>query len=182
MNLNHLFLLLPCCAMLAQGKEPDTAPQKGVDLTAYLGRWYEQARYDNYFERGLDNVFTDYAMGKNGSITVMNYGYGTDGKLHKAKGVAVTDTDKPGEMRVSFVPPYFWFRAPYRILFVDKDYSAALVAGDDGEYLWLLTREKQPDKTTLLRLTQEAERRGFDTAKLRQTQQHQNLKSTPADR
>lgn len=182
MNLKNLLLLLPCCAMMAEGGEPNTTPQQGVNMESYLGRWYEQARYDNYFERGMDNVYTDYSMGKNGSITVMNYGYSADGKQHKAKGVAVTDADKPGEMRVSFVPPYFWFRAPYRILYVNEDYSAALVSGDDDDYLWLLTREKEADVPTLRKLMQEAERRGFDTSKLRQTQQHQNLKSTPADR
>ena len=165
-------LLLPCCCMAAAGSEPNTTPQQDVNMPAYLGRWYEQARYENDFERDMDNVYTDYSMGQNNSITVMNTGYSADGEQHRAKGVAVTETGSPGEMRVSFVPPYFWFRAPYRILYVDKEYSEALVSGDDEEYLWLLTRDKTPDEAAMRRLMNEAERRGFDTAKLRHTKQN----------
>ncbi len=172
-------LLFPGCCAAALGGEPDTTPQQNVNLPAYLGRWYEQARYENYFERDMDNVYTDYSLGKNDSITVMNTGYSADGEQHQAKGVAVTDAERPGEMRVSFVPPYFWFRAPYRILYVDNNYSEALVSGDDEDYLWLLTREKEPSEAVIQRLRHEAERRGFDTAKLRPTKQDKAVPAPP---
>lgn len=147
----------------------DTTPQPNVSLDRYQGRWYEQARYENWFEEGMEQVYTDYTAGPDGSIDVQNSGRDSNGRLKQAAGRAFPVTN--GVLEVSFVWPYWWFGAPYHILYVDKEYKAALVSGDDDEYLWLLTRERIPGRETIQRLIKEAKRRGFDTTKLRFTKQ-----------
>lgn len=156
----------------------DTTPQQNVDFSRYLGRWYEQARYENWFEEGMDNVYTDYVPLKDNSIQVTNYGTDAQGYDEQARGKAFIDG--PGLLEVSFVWPYWWFRTPYKILYVDPEYKAALVSGEDGEYLWLLTREMNASPKLMRSLLHEAERRGFDTSTLRYTQ-HQKRKSTAPD-
>ena len=104
-----------------------------------------------------------------GSLNVMNSGRNETGHFKQASGRAFPVKD--GILEVSFVWPYWWFGAPYHILYVDKDYQAALVSGDDEDYLWLLTRERNPKPEIIKKLKQEAERRGFDTSKLRFTRQ-----------
>lgn len=163
-----------------RGKAPDTAPQADVNITAYLGRWYEQARYDSFFERGLDEVYTDYTRRADGSITVTNVGYDARGREHRAMGRAVIPLpEETGRLWVSFVPPYRWFRAPYHILYTDAACTEALVSGDSRRYLWLLTRNRKTDDDTMRRLLAEAARRGFDLGPLRLTRQKR--KSAPTD-
>lgn len=156
----------------------NTTPQQNVDLRQYAGRWYEQARYENWFEKDMDEVYTDYMLHKDGTLTVQNNGRTIKGKAKQSVGRAFPS--EPGEMQVSFVWPYWWFRAPYKILYVNKDYSAALVAGEGDEYLWMLTRDRFPGDETMDKLRAEAQRRGFDTDKLRYTM-HQKRKSTAPD-
>ncbi|MBQ5664346.1 MAG: lipocalin family protein [Akkermansia sp.] len=147
----------------------NTTPQRNVSIEKYLGRWYEQARFENWFEEGLEEVFTDYTAGPDGSINVVNCGKKRNGHQCSSRGRAYPCG--AGRLKVSFVPPYGWFKAPYHILYTDPDYQGALVSGDGEEYLWLLTREKTPDSGLLETLRREAQKRGFDTALLRQTRQ-----------
>lgn len=147
----------------------NTLPQQDVRLDKYLGRWYEQARYENWFESGLDEVFTDYSTGPGGSINVLNCGKNHRGLQSTSKGRGYPAGR--GRLNVSFVPPYGWFRAPYHILYVDPDYQSALVSGENASYLWLLTREKTPQESLLSTLIGEAEKRGFNTSELRFTRQ-----------
>lgn len=155
---------IPLCSAL------DLTPQPGVSLNQYLGRWYEQARYENWFEEDMDGVYTDYTpRDDSSSIEVNNYGITASGNFKQARGRAFSAGN--GMLEISFVWPYWWFRAPYRILYVDSQYQAALVSGDDAKYLWLLTRDKHPAPAVINKLKQEAQRRGFDTTKLRPTKQ-----------
>ena len=95
----------------------NTTPQKNVDLRQYAGRWYEQARYENWFEKDMDDVYTDYMLHKDGTLTVQNNGRSIKGKVKQSVGMAFPS--EPGEMQVSFVWPYWWFRAPYKILYIN---------------------------------------------------------------
>ena len=156
----------------------NTTPQSHVDLGRYCGRWYEQARYENWFEKDMDQVFTDYGPLNNGRIQVTNYGTDPQGNWHRARGRAEGRGD--GELIVSFVWPYWWFHAPYRILYVTPGYEGAVVSGKGEEYLWLLTRDEAASPALLRQLVKEAQSRGFDTTRLRYTQ-HQKRKSTAPD-
>lgn len=157
-----LFMMSLCLAV-------DTTPQENISLERYLGRWYEQARYENWFEKGMEEVYTDYTQGPDSSINVLNSGKNAHKESEHSTGRAYRVSN--GILEVSFVWPYWWFRAPYHILYVDDSYSAALVSGADDQYLWLLTRQKKADKKTIQRLLKEAKLRGFDTTKLRFTKQ-----------
>ena len=149
--------------------QANTTPQRNISMEKYLGRWYEQARFENWFEDGLEEVFTDYSAGPNGSINVLNCGRNCNGRQSTSRGRGYPDG--AGRMHVSFVPPYGWFKAPYHILYTDPDYQSALVSGAGSAYLWLLTRQKTPDSGLLETLLQEARKRGFDTNLLHQTRQ-----------
>ena len=148
----------------------NTAPQQGLNLNAYMGRWYEQARYDHAFENGLDRVFTDYSMLPDGRVKITNNGTDGNGVPHRAGGMG-SCPHGDGRLQVSFVPPYSWFRAPYHILYATQGYTGAVVSGEDDRYLWLLTREQEPPRELMRELLGEARARGFDTSRLRYTAQ-----------
>ena len=139
----------------------DLTPVTNVDLPRYLGQWYEIARFDHWFERGMSHTKANYAMREDGHIQVVNSGL-KDGKIKTSTGKAKR-TDQQGLLRVSFFWPFF---GDYRILWLDDDYQHALVGGGDPSYLWILSRTSTIDLSIKNSILAEARRRGYDTDKL----------------
>jgi len=140
-------------------------PVNNFDVEKYLGVWYEIARFDHKFERGLTNVTADYELKGDGSIDVTNKGYNPDTeKWSTANGVAkILGDSKTGSLKVSFFGPFY---AGYHIIELDENYTYAMVTGASKSYLWILARENSLDEKTLTRLITKAESLGFDTKKL----------------
>ena len=136
------------------------------ELSRYLGTWYEIARLDHSFERGMSNVTAEYSMRDDGGVRVLNQGYEVaKGEWNKATGKAyfVGDTDV-GQLKVSFFGPFY---GGYNIIELDKDqYQYALVAGPDRGYLWILARSPELDQDILSELVKKAEQLNFPTDEL----------------
>ncbi len=145
----------------------DTTPQSEVDLARFCGRWYELARYDTFFQRGLEEVHADYTLTRSGRLHIVNTGISAKGRERRARAGAYTPHPQtPGLLRISFVPPYRWFYTDYRILFVDADYRTTVISGADDRYLWLMARSPVVTAQEVLNLLQQAEMRGFPTHRL----------------
>jgi apolipoprotein D and lipocalin family protein len=156
-----LFLLTACVAV------PDgVQPVGSFQAERYLGTWYEIARLDHSFERGMSRVTAEYRQRDDGGLDVINRGYLADSKTWKeARGKAyfVEGQDK-GFLKVSFFGPFY---GSYVVFELDaKDYRYALVSGPDTSYLWLLARSPTLDAATRDRLVARAAAAGFDTSKL----------------
>ena len=161
--MKKMFLLAALAGMLMSCDKTsvDNSTVKEVDLSRYLGYWYEIARFDNAFERGLDYAMAHYTLRDDGKVDVLNTGI-KDGRAEDAKAIAKT-TDIPGLLRVSFFGPFF---SDYRILMLDSAYQYALVGGSTDKYLWILSRTPELDDATKALILAEADRRGYDTSKL----------------
>ena len=156
--------LMALSAMLFTGCESaklDNSTVKSVDLSRYLGSWYEIARFDHSFERGMEYAMAHYTMRDDGKIDVLNTGI-KDGRAKDAKGIAKT-TNRQGLLRVSFFGPFF---SDYRIMLLDENYQYVLVGGSTNRFLWILSRTPQLDEATLSLILAEADRRGYDTTRL----------------
>jgi lipocalin len=158
--MKKFFLLAVVAIFTMSCNEPtvDNSTVQSVDLNRYLGYWYEIAKYDHYFERGLDYAMAHYALRKDGKIDVLNTGI-KNGRAEDAKGIAKT-TEVPGLLRVSFFGPFF---SDYRIMMLDSAYQYALVGGSTDKYLWILSRTPQLDEATKASILAEADRRGYNT-------------------
>ncbi len=134
------------------------------DLDRYLGKWYEIARFDYRFEKGLDHATAKYSRNADGSIKVVNKGRKSSGKKVKAVGRAVlAGPENAGMLKVSFFGPFY---AGYNVIAIDPQYQHALVAGQNRDYLWILSREKKlPDEVREAYL-QKARDLGFAVEKL----------------
>lgn len=140
----------------------DLTPIEHFDLHKYMGLWYEIARFDISFERGMTNVTAKYSVLENGMVRVENSG-DKNGKRKMAIGKAKVDrANAPGVLKVAF---FLNFYAPYNVIFLDKEYKYALVASGEN-YLWILAREPQIESCALHEILVEAKKRGFDTKKL----------------
>ena len=134
---------------------------KELDLNRFVGSWYEVARFDHFFERGLTHTKANYVIREDGRIDVINTGI-KDGKPKTAKGKAKR-TDIPSLFRVSFFGPFY---SDYRVMLIDPDYQYALIGSGSDNYLWILSRTPQLTDQAKRILLNEAKRRGYDTSKL----------------
>lgn len=134
------------------------------ELKKYLGTWYEIARFDHSFERGLSNVTATYTPNGN-AITVLNKGYHDASKIWKtAKGKAKFAGEKnKGYLKVSFFGPFF---GDYKIIKMHPNYQWSVVTSSSFEYLWILSRQTQIPKPELDKLLKELVKMGFNTEAL----------------
>ena len=143
------------------GQKVDNSTIKSLSLNRYLGTWYEIARYDHSFERGLTYTKAQYSLNYDGSVSVTNSGI-KEGKNRTSRGKAKL-TETTGLLRVSFFGPFY---SDYRIMMLDEDYNYALVGSGNAKYLWILSRTPELPDEILGQILSEAHRRGYDTNKL----------------
>ena len=156
-----LAALVAGCGQIPDGLEA----VDGFDKDRYLGKWYEIARLDHRFERGLEQVTASYSLREDGGIDVLNRGFDTaKGEWREARGKARFAGD-PGTamLEVSFFGPFY---GGYNVLDLDPDYQIALVAGPTRDYLWILARRPDPPRGEIERLVRRAGELGFDTSAL----------------
>ena len=138
----------------------------GFEIDRYLGTWYEIARLDHSFERGLSAVTANYSLRDDGGVRVVNRGYNDQsGEWNEAIGKAYfVGASDAGQLKVSFFGPFY---GGYNIIELDKsDYQYSLVAGPDRDYLWILSRTSQMRPDVLQSLVNKASELGFATDEL----------------
>ena len=154
--------LLSGCAGIPSGVKP----MNNFEINRYLGTWYEIARLDHSFERGLIDVSATYTLRDDGGIDVLNKGFDQkSGKWKQIKGKAYFVKDKStGRLKVTFFWPFY---GGYNIISLDEEnYSYALVCGPTRSYLWILAREKTLAQPVIDNLLETANNLGFKTENL----------------
>lgn len=160
-----IILFLGSCA--TTGIPGGIQPVTGFELERYLGTWYEIARLDHRFERGLENVTATYSMNADGSVKVENSGIYAEavrnaGQRNSAEGRAkFVGSDDIGHLKVSFFGPFY---GSYIVFELDREnYGHALVAGPNRKYLWVLARKPDIDDNLYDELVSIAKANGYDT-------------------
>ncbi|MBS0298840.1 MAG: lipocalin family protein [Proteobacteria bacterium] len=157
-----LIVLLGGCVSIPQ----NVAPVDGFELNRYLGKWYEIARLDHSFERGLANITAEYSLREDGGVKVVNKGFSTaDNKWKEAEGKAYfVGSPQEGYLKVSFFGPFY---GAYVVFELDKEaYQYAFVTSYDKSYLWLLARTPAVSDEVLNRFVQKSGELGFATDEL----------------
>ncbi len=163
--IKKLYLLLCLVLIACTGDDANYKAITGFEADKYLGTWYEIARLDHSFERGLDKVNATYSLREDGGLKVVNRGFDTKKqKWNEAIGKAYfVETPDIGRLKVSFFGPFY---GAYTIIDLDKPtYSYALVTGGKN-YLWILSRTPQLANETKQKLIAQAKALGFETEKL----------------
>ena len=148
------------------GKPDNVKPVDDFDLNQYLGKWYEIARLDHSFERGLSKVTAEYSMREDGGVKVINRGFSAkDNEWDEAEGKAYFVNEKnQGYLKVSFFGPFY---GSYIVFDLDKEnYQYSFVAGPNTSYLWLLSRTPTVSTELKDRFIKKAKALGFNTDEL----------------
>jgi apolipoprotein D and lipocalin family protein len=148
------------------GIPENVKPVDNFKLEKYLGTWYEIARLDQSFERGLTRVTANYSLREDGGLRVINRGYfAKENKWKEAEGKAYfVKGSNQGYLKVSFFGPLY---GTYIVFELDhENYQYSLVCGPDKSYLWLLARGPEIKEDIKDILIVKAKALGFDTSQL----------------
>ena len=155
------------CVSVPEGVKPVS----DFELNRYLGTWYEIARLDHSFERGLSQVTATYSVRDDGGVKVVNRGFSEeDSEWQEAVGKAYfVESSEQGFLKVSFFGPFY---GSYVVFGLDQeDYQYSFVAGPDHSYLWLLARTPTVEEGVYQKFIEAASKAGFDTDKLIKVEQ-----------
>ncbi|MDE1319426.1 lipocalin family protein [Vibrio aestuarianus] len=146
---------------------PDSVkPVANFELDNYLGKWYEIARLDHSFERGLTQVTAEYNLKSDGGVLVLNRGFSqADNEWQEAEGKAYfVNSNSEGYLKVSFFGPFY---GSYVVFELDeKDYQYAFISGPNTDYLWLLARTPSVEPEVIEKFIDMSQERGFDTSSI----------------
>lgn len=147
------------------GMPKGAVPVKDFDLNRYLGKWYEIARLNYHFEKNLNNATAEYSLNDDGSVKVINRGYNYyKNEWETIEGKAVfRNKEHIAKLKVSFFWPFF---SGYNVIAIDTAYQYALVAGNDLNYLWILSRKKTVPEDIRRNFLKQAASLGYHTGKL----------------
>ena len=161
-------LLMICTVLLSGclGMPESVKPVSEFELNNYLGKWYEVARLDHSFERGLSQVTAEYSARNDGGVSVLNRGYLEEkNEWKEAEGKAYfVNSSTDGYLKVSFFGPFY---GSYVVFELDREnYSYAFVSGPNTDYLWLLSRAPTVEPEVMKKFIRMSTDRGFDTNRL----------------
>lgn len=148
------------------GMPEKVQPVNNFELQKYLGTWYEVARLDHSFERGLSDVTATYSMKEDGGVKVINRGFSEkeqEWKEAEGKAYFVEQPDL-GYLKVSFFGPFYGSYVVFEL--ESQGYQYAFVSGPDTDYLWLLARTPTITPEVLELFKQQATQAGFDLNEL----------------
>lgn len=167
MNKYFFIVLLASLSLFGCTGSPEGVyPVKTFQLPAYLGKWYEIARLDHSFERGMSSVTATYSMRSDGGVKVLNKGFKEDSQeWGEAEGKAYfVDSSDVGHLKVSFFGPFY---GSYIIFELDTtNHQYAFISGMNTDYLWLLARTPTVSNELIAHFVQRASELGFNTDQL----------------
>lgn len=152
-----------------QAQTLQTVPH--VDLTKYVGKWYEISSYPQSFQKGCNCTTAEYTLSDRGDVIVENRCNkdSINGKQSYIKGKAFVEADSGNaKLKVQF----FWpFKAKYWIIDLADDYSYAVVSHPNKKYLWILSRTPKMEEAIYQQIISRLQLKGFDLLKLQKTPQ-----------
>jgi apolipoprotein D and lipocalin family protein len=154
--------------------EPTTVDS--VDLSKYIGVWYEIAKIPNSFQRSCkSNTTATYTLREDGKLDVINRCTEKDGSINEAKGIAkIVDNKTNSRLKVSFVRIFgislFW--GDYWIIGLAKDYKYAIIGSPNRKYGWILSRTPKLSQEDLNDIFRILRRQGYNPKDFEMTEQN----------
>lgn len=169
-----IFVMMAVFTMGAveEKKKDELKVVDSVDLSRYVGTWYEIARLPNSFQKKCaDSVTAEYTLRADGRISVVNRCRKPSGEYTTAKGKAkIVDKQTNAKLKVTFFWPFY---GDYWILDLDQNYEYAVVGDPSRKYLWILSRTPRMDEGLYQHLLSKMADRGFKTEMMIRTVQTQ---------
>ncbi|MFM8443702.1 MAG: lipocalin family protein [Methylococcus sp.] len=168
--------LLAFCASLlmlvgcAPARPPITVAPK-VDLPRFMGDWYVIANIPTFIEKGAHNAIESYRLNPDGTIattfTFRQDGFTGPAKRYEPTGF-VLDRNSNAIWGMRFVWP---FKADYRIVYLDPNYTQTIIGREDRDYVWIMARTPSIPEADYQRLLDLLKREGYEVGKINKVPQ-----------
>jgi apolipoprotein D and lipocalin family protein len=126
-----------------------------VDLERFMGYWYVIANIPTFIERDAYNAVESYRLTDEGAVattfTFRRGGFDGERKVYRPTGF-VRDRDSNAVWGMQFIWP---FKADFRIVYLDEDYTQTIIGRNKRDYVWIMARLPsipETDYQNLLRL------------------------------
>lgn len=165
-----LFIVL--FGLCACSRQPESALSTvdRVDLSRYMGTWYEIAHLPNWFQKKCVSETTAHYTLKNEHVVVLNRCKIRDGSWASASGIAYPVAGSGNaKLRVSFFRPFY---GDYWVIALDPSYQWVLVGSPQRDYGWILSRTPSLPASTLQRILHQASQLGYQPDQFQMTDQH----------
>ena len=143
---------------------------KQVDLERFMGDWFVIANIPTFVEKGAYNAVESYALNPDGTIAT-TFTFNKDGfdgplKTHNPTGFIRDESNALWWMQ--FIWP---FKADFRIVWLDPDYSITVIARAKRDYVWIMAREPEIPADTYEEIIAFIGALGYDTSKIERVPQ-----------
>jgi apolipoprotein D and lipocalin family protein len=150
----------------AAGPATEPAVVASVDLSRYMGTWYEIAHIPNFAQKGCTDTIVHYRLAPDGGFELLNTCW--KGDKYKpyhgwAKPVEKGSTSK---FRAKFM---MIFGGDYWIVDLDPDYKWAAVGDAKRSQLWVISRTQPLDEKTYAGILERASAKGYPVKTLERT-------------
>ena len=164
----------------AQTQSPSAPPLRAIeslDVPRYMGRWYEIAKFPNWFQRQcVGATVATYSLRPDGQVQVLNECRRQNGQMEQALGQArQLGPATSARLQVRFAPqwlsllPFVW--GDYWVIDLDERYELVAVSEPKREYLWVLSRTPVVDEVRYAALLTRLAAQGLDVSRLESTPQ-----------
>lgn len=170
-----------CLALSSASASQDTVDY--VDLSRYVGQWYELASIPQSFQKKCTgNVTAEYTALPDGKISVTNSCNTISGERSVALGQAKIVNDiTNAELKVTFVKFFgkwiYAFGGAYNVIDLEPNYNFAVVGHPDKTYGWILSRSPQLSPKDWMDIAARLEAKGYDLKAFLTTSQAGGLSS-----
>ena len=142
-----------------------------VDLQRFMGSWYVIACIPTRIEREAYEAVESYRLSSDGRVlTTFTFRAGSfDGPVQRYTPVGFI---VPGSHGAVWGMRFVWpFKADYRVLYVDADYTQTIIGRKKRDYVWIMARTSQLSPSDYARLVSLVGKAGYDVTRLRRVPQ-----------
>ena len=145
-------------------------PVEEVDLKRFMGDWYVIANIPTRIETTAHNAVESYEIDSDGTIatTFTFRDEAFDGKLKTYHPRGFVSEESNAIWGMQFIWP---FKADYRIVYLDDDYTTTIIGRNKRDYVWLMARKPELAPERYAELVAMIESMGYDVGQLQKVPQ-----------
>ena len=166
----RIVLLTSLLTLLGCSSHPIIKTVNQVDLPRFMGDWYVIANIPTFIETGAHNAVESYRMNEDGTIaTTFRYRADSfDGELKEYHPKGFIEDNSNAIWGMQFIWP---FKAEYRIVYLNRDYTQTIIGRSARDYVWLMARTPSISEQDYQHLLNVIKELGYDISKVQKVPQ-----------
>ena len=134
-----------------------------VDLNRYMGKWFVIANIPTFLEKGVVSPTETYSLNPDGSIDTKFEFFDVDTREFKSYNPTgfVLDPETNAVWGMQFIWP---FKADFRVIYLNEDYSATIIGRNKKDYVWLMARTPEISAELYEEMIRKVSSVGYDTS------------------